>query len=1098
MEDHKIIVEQEHTTVMAHYEVFPREERGYQSEAELEAEFIRQLVGQGYERVNITSETQLLANLRRQMERLNGVTLSDKEWKQLLEGHIASPQMTIEDKTERIQRSEIVNITRDNGDSQNIKLIDKRDIHNNHLQVLNQYVPEGGKYANRYDVTILVNGLPLVHVELKRRGIDIKEAFNQINRYERDSFWAGCGLYDYVQVFVISNGTQTKYYSNTTRFAHVATVSNSQKQRVKTQSQSFEFTSYWSDAENNQILDLRDFTRTFMTKMTLLNVLTKYCVFTVDKNLMVMRPYQIAATERILLRIKQATMNKWQGTIKAGGYIWHTTGSGKTLTSFKTAQLASQLPYVDKVLFVVDRKDLDYQTMKEYDNFEKGCANSNTSSNILQKQLNDPHDGKKIIITTIQKLTSLLKKKKDIDCADKNVVMIFDECHRSQFGDMHVMVTKAFKKYYLFGFTGTPISTANIATGKYANLRTTAQAFGGELDEKGNATKPLHTYTIIDAIRDKNVLKFKVDYIQTMKMKDDVGDKKVWGIETKEALMDEKRIANNVRYILEHYAQKTKQKQRYTYSVITNVAAVAKSNKTEAEKRKDLLGGFNSILCVESIPMAIAYYKEFQKQQEERAEKLRIATIFTFSANEAEDDAMGLMDDEDPAATEGLDATSRDFLERAIAEYNGWFGTKYSTDSEKFQNYYKDLSLRMKNREVDMLIVVSMFLTGFDAKTLNTLWVDKNLRMHGLLQAYSRTNRILNSIKDCGNIVCFRNLEKATNDSLALFGDTGAKGIAIMRPFKDYYEGYVDEKGKKHVGYMEIVADLLEQFALPLNPLNFSLEEKKQFVRLFGAFLKMQNLLSVFDEFTDEKRGISEYDTQDYLSWYIDLRGELTHTGGGDGGPKDDIVDDLVFETELVKQIQIDIPYILQLIREYQGKNGEDKTIIVKIQKAVDSSPDLRDKKELIMKFIERMTPTPGQILDEQEDVYDEWSQYVREEKEKELNAIIEEENLKPEETRKFVKQAFADGYVTTTGVAITKVLPPMPIFGGKGNREEKKNTVLEKLSAFFNRFVSIANGDFGDEKKSDMIPLHPVDYLDEASRDKERSIAAEEDERGA
>jgi type I restriction enzyme R subunit len=527
-----------------------------------------------------------------------------------------------------------------------------------------------------------------------------------------------------------------------------------------------------------------------------------------------------------------------------------------------------------------------------------------------------------------------------------------------------------------------------------------------------------------------------------------------------------------VRYILEHYAQKTKQKQRYTYSIITNVADVAKSNKAEAAKQKNQLGGFNSILCVESIPMAIAYYKEFQKQQEERAEKLRIATIFTFSANEAEDDAMGLMDDEDPAATEGLDATSRDFLERAIAEYNGWFGTKYSTDSEKFQNYYKDLSLRMKNREVDMLIVVSMFLTGFDAKTLNTLWVDKNLRMHGLLQAYSRTNRILNSIKDCGNIVCFRNLEKETNDSLALFGDTGAKGIAIMRPFKDYYEGYVDEKGKKQMGYIEIVATLLAQFSLPLNPVNISIEEKKLFVKLFGAFLKMQNLLSVFDEFTEEKRGISEFDKQDYLSWYIDLRGELTNPGGGNGGPKDGIVDDLVFETELVKQIQIDIPYILQLIREYHGKNGEDKTIIVKIQKAVDSSPDLRDKKELIMQFIERMTPTPGQILDEQEDVEDEWYQYVREEKEKELNAIIKEENLKPEETRKFVQQAFADGYVTTTGVAITKVLPPMPVFGGKGNREEKKNAVLEKLKAFFNRYEGLLWG--GREEQVRAVKFYP------------------------
>ncbi|MBQ2360389.1 MAG: type I restriction endonuclease subunit R, partial [Prevotella sp.] len=575
MDTFNIIAEQEHTTVMAHYEALPREDNGYQSEAALEAAFIKQLTEQGYERVNITKEKDLIANLRQQMNRLNGLTLSDSEWKRLFEQHIASPQMTIEDKTERIQKTEIVNITLDNGNSQNIKLIDKKNIHNNHLQVLNQYVPEGGAKENRYDVTILVNGLPLVHCELKKRGVPLKEAFNQINRYERDSFWSGTGLYDYIQVFVISNGTESKYYSNTTRFAHVAEV-NKQKKRIKTQSQSFEFTSYWADAENDLILDLRDFTRTFLAKSSLLNVLTKYCVFTVDKNLMVMRPYQIAATERILLRIKQATMNKWQGSIKAGGYIWHTTGSGKTLTSFKTAQLAATLPYVDKVLFVVDRKDLDYQTMKEYDNFEKGCANSNTSSNILQKQLNDTSDSKKIIITTIQKLSSLLKKKKEIKCANGNIVMIFDECHRSQFGDMHMAITKAFKKYYIFGFTGTPIFAKNAGAGKFANLRTTAQAFGGEPDENGMPTRPLHSYTIIDAIRDKNVLQFKVDYIKTVKAKNEIDDKEVWGIETDKALAAPQRIANNVKYILDNFNRKTKRNERYAYSVVKNVADVAK------------------------------------------------------------------------------------------------------------------------------------------------------------------------------------------------------------------------------------------------------------------------------------------------------------------------------------------------------------------------------------------------------------------------------------------------------------------------------------------------------------------------------------------
>ena len=1068
MDTFNIIAEQEHTTVMAHYEALPREDNGYQSEAALEAAFIKQLTEQGYERVNITKEKDLIANLRQQMNRLNGLTLSDSEWKRLFEQHIASPQMTIEDKTERIQKTEIVNITLDNGNSQNIKLIDKKNVHNNHLQVLNQYVPEGGAKENRYDVTILVNGLPLVHCELKKRGVPLKEAFNQINRYERDSFWSGTGLYDYIQVFVISNGTESKYYSNTTRFAHVAEV-NKQKKRIKTQSQSFEFTSYWADAENDLTLDLRDFTRTFLAKSSLLNVLTKYCVFTVDKNLMVMRPYQIAATERILLRIKQATMNKWQGSIKAGGYIWHTTGSGKTLTSFKTAQLAATLPYVDKVLFVVDRKDLDYQTMKEYDNFEKGCANSNTSSNILQKQLNDTSDSKKIIITTIQKLSSLLKKKKEIKCANGNIVMIFDECHRSQFGDMHMAITKAFKKYYIFGFTGTPIFAKNAGAGKFANLRTTAQAFGGEPDENGMPTRPLHSYTIIDAIRDKNVLQFKVDYIKTVKAKNDIDDKEVWGIETDKALAAPQRIANNVKYILDNFNRKTKRNERYAYSVVKNVADVAKDNRQEEEKQKNLLGGFNSNLCVDSIPTAIKYYQEFKKQQEllPLNERLRIATIFTYSANEEENETTGIIDDEDPANTEGLDATSREFLDGAIAEYNKMFGTKYSTDSEKFQNYYKDLSLRMKNREIDLLIVVSMFLTGFDAKTLNTLWVDKNLKMHGLLQAYSRTNRILNSIKNCGNIVCFRNLEKATNESFALFGDKDAAGMVLMRPFKDYYYGYEDEKGKHVLGYREIVEKLLEKYKLPINPFTFSLEQKKEFVRLFGGLLKMQNILSAFDEFTEEKKLISDFDNQDYLTWYNDLYEELRKPTNGE---KDNIEDDLIFEMELVKQIQINIPYILQLVKQYHEDNCQNKIIIAKIQKAIGSSPELRDKKDLIMKFIERMTPKPGEKPKEETDINDEWNDYIERQRDAELQAIIREEGLREKETRKFVAQSFADGYVTTTGIAITKVLPPMPIFGGgAANREKKKQTVLNKLTDFFNKFFGIS---------SDTIPAEPLERL--------------------
>lgn len=1080
MDNYNIIAEQEHTTVMAHYEALPREDKGYQSEAALETEFISQLTEQGYERVNITTESALISNLRSQLERLNGLTLTDGEWKRLMEQHIASPQMTIEDKTQRIQQKEIVNITRDNGMSQNIKLIDKRDIHNNHLQVLNQYVAEGGLHKNRYDVTLLVNGLPLVHCELKKRGKAIKEAFDQINRYENESFWSGTGLYDYVQIFLISNGTETKYYSNTTRWAHVAEM-NKQQRRVKTQSQSFEFTSYWADAENNPILDLRDFTRTFLAKATLLNILTKYCVFTVDKNLMVMRPYQIAATERILLRIKQATLNKWQGTLRAGGYIWHTTGSGKTLTSFKTAQLASQLPHIDKVLFVVDRKDLDYQTMKEYDNFEKGCANSNTSSNILQRQLNDPTQEKKIIITTIQKLASLLKKDKEIKCAEGNVVMIFDECHRSQFGEMHVMITKKFKKYYIFGFTGTPIFAKNAGSGKIANLKTTAQAFGGELDDMGKPTRPLHTYTIIDAIRDKNVLKFKVDYIQTIKAKEDIRDKQVEGIATDEVLASPIRLSNIVRYILENFDRKTMRMERYSHSVITNVAEMAKSNRTQEVKRKSLLGGFNSILCVDSIPMAIKYYKEFQRQQAEMPEwkRLRIATIFTYSPNEAEDET-GILEDEDPASTRQLDATSREALESAIADYNQMFGTKYSTDGEKFQNYYKDLSLRMKNREVDLLIVVSMFLTGFDAKTLNTLWVDKNLRMHGLLQAYSRTNRILNSIKACGNIVCFRNLEEATIDCFSLFGDKDAAGVVLMRPFADYYYGYENEKGKHVAGYKETVERLLELFPLPIVPMNFTLEEKVEFVKLFGGTLRMQNLLSSFDEFTEEKVIISSFDQQDYQTWYIDLREELKRIPSH----KESIVDDVEFETEIVKSIQIGIPFILQLVEQYHEKNCQDATIYTRIVRAIGSSINLRDKRKLILDFIDRMKPSKDSTV-KPVVIADAWSEFVEEERDKELEQIIEEEELKPKETRKFIEQAFADGYITTTGVAITKVLPPIPLFGrGKVNRELKKSIVLEKLTEFFNKYYDITS--YGPVHTAKVVRYDDEDYWNQAAEDNE------------
>ena len=752
MSTYNIVVSTDESTVVSEYEPKGKRSDAYQSEASLETAFITQLTEQGYEYLEIHDSDSLVANLRTQLERLNDYTFTDDEWDRFFSQSITKPNEKIEDKSFRIQEDHVQTLKRDDGTSKNITLIDKKNIHNNFLQVINQYVEESGKHENRYDVTILVNGLPLVHVELKRRGVAIKEAFNQIERYQRESFWANTGLYNYVQIFVISNGTYTKYYSNSTRW----NVSDgSTNKRGKKTSNSFEFTSYWADANNKAILDLIDFTHTFFTKHTLLSILTRYCVFTSEKNLLVMRPYQIVATERILNRIQIANNQKTMGTLKAGGYIWHTTGSGKTLTSFKTAQLASRLPYIDKVLFVVDRKDLDYQTMKEYDRFEKGAANSNRNTAILTRQLsNKDEKGNfkeyKIIVTTIQKLDNFIKKNPNHPVYQQHCVLIFDECHRSQFGDMHVKITKNFKNYHLFGFTGTPIFAENSGAGKIANLKTTEQAFG----------EKLHTYTIVNAINDNNVLPFHIDYVNTVKQKDDMRDQKVLAINTEAALLAPERISEVVNYILDHFDQKTRRKVGgYRFKKLINIEEVAKNSSAKEDKQVKVIDGFNSILAVSSIDAAKLYYTELKKQIAERGSNLKIATIYSYGVNE-EEDIGGFIDDENSDDTKGLDATSRDFLERAIEDYNEMFSTQYDTSSDKFPNYYKDLSLRMKNREVDILIVVNMFLTGFDATTLNTLWVDKNLRQHGLIQAFSRTNRILNSIKTYGNIVCFRDLQK--------------------------------------------------------------------------------------------------------------------------------------------------------------------------------------------------------------------------------------------------------------------------------------------------------------------------------------------------
>ena len=1026
-------------TVVTSYESVKNRSDNYQSEAALEQEFIQLLTQQGYEYLSIHQEADLIANLRRQLEELNSYQFSDSEWEQFFNNAIVNPNEHIAEKNRKIQEDFVQVLRRDDGTSKNISLIDKKNIHNNRLQVINQYEVsqgQGARHDNRYDVTILVNGLPLVHIELKRRGVAIREAFNQINRYQRDSFWAGCGLFEYVQIFVISNGTNTKYYSNSTRFNAIREASG--KTRKQKTSNSFEFTSFWADANNKVIPDLIDFTRTFFAKHTILNVLTRYCIFTSENMLMVMRPYQITATERILNRIEIANNYKKYGTIEGGGYIWHTTGSGKTLTSFKTARLASQLPYIDKVLFVVDRKDLDYQTMKEYDRFEKGAANSNTSTAVLKKQLED--DNAHIIITTIQKLSTFIKKEKSHPVYEKRVVIIFDECHRSQFGDMHTAIVKNFKKYHLFGFTGTPIFAANARAASGAQFFTTAQTFGDQL----------HTYTIVDAINDKNVLPFRVDYIKTMDAEPDIDDKSVWDIDREKAYMAPQRIELVTRYILEHFDQKTYRGDKtYLFNTLTNIAEVAsgKNGAVDEIKQKQRISGFNSIFAVASVPMAKLYYQEFQKQMAaDPSKKLRVALIYSYGANEEEAD--GILDEENSEDTSALDQSSRDFLDAAIRDYNEMFHTNYSTDGDKFQNYYKDVSLRMKNKELDLLIVVNMFLTGFDATTLNTLWVDKNLKMHGLIQAFSRTNRILNSIKTFGNIVCFRNLQKRVDAAIALFGDKEAGGIVLLHKFADYYYGYTTQDGKTKPGYVDMIGELTEKFPLS-EPRIEGERNQKDFITLFGAILRMRNLLLSFDDFKG-KELISERDFQDYLGRYQDLRDEWVNRTKGE---KEVITDHIVFEIELIRQIEINIDYILMLVKKYHDSHCGDKEILVTIQKAVDASPELRSKKQLIETFIAG--------INDVDDVMAEWHSFVAEEREKELAQIIQDEKLKEPETRKFLENAFRDGEVKTTGTDIDKLMPPVSRFGGGGARAKKKKTVIEKLKGFFDRFFGIGEASF-------------------------------------
>ena len=1057
-----IVAQTNENTVVTEYEPVKKRSDSYQSEAALENEFIHMLEEQGYEYLSLHTEDELVINLRKQLEKLNNYSFTDKEWKRFLAESIANPNEGIKEKTRKIQEDYIQVLKRDDGTSKNIILLDKKDIHHNYLQVIHQYEvskEHGAKHDNRYDVTVLVNGFPLVHIELKRRGVPIREAFNQVERYQRDSFGTGYGLFEYVQIFVISNGTNSKYYSNTTRYNTGGNLAKSKKEKT---SNSFEFTSYWADAKNSIISDLIDFTRTFFARHTILNILTKYCVFTSEEMLLVMRPYQITATERIINRIEIATNYKKYGSAAGGGYIWHTTGSGKTLTSFKAARLATTLPYIEKVLFVVDRQDLDYQTMREYDRFEKGSANSNRSTAVLKKQLED--DNAKIIITTIQKLSTFVKKNPDHLIYQKHLVIIFDECHRSQFGEMHRAITKNFKKYHLFGFTGTPIFGVNAGAVRDPKLCTTEQAFGDQL----------HTYTIVNAINDRNVLPFHVDYIKTMDKDAGMKDEQVWDIDREKAYMAPERISLVTEYILDNFDKKTYRGTRtYNFNKILNIDEIASARLGAIKeiKQKQRINGFNSIFCVNSVPMAKLYYEEFKRQMAENpTKKLNIATIFSYSPNEYEPD--GLLCDENIDDTSALDQTSRDFLDYAMKDYNEMFKSNYSTDGDSFQNYYKDVSLRMKNKELDLLIVVNMFLTGFDATTLNTLWVDKNLRMHGLLQAFSRTNRILNSVKAAGNVVCFRNLQTRVDDAIALFGDKDAGGIVLLHTFNDYYYGYEGSDHRCHVGYVDLISELCEKYPLTMTQI-IGENNQKQFIKLFGNILRMRNILLSFDEFAG-KEILSERDLQDYLGRYQDLYDDWKNKKSDE--TKENINDDIIFEIELLKHIEINIDYILLLVQKYHDSHCQDREVLVTIQKAIQASPQLRSKKELIETFIAG--------INDIDDIMSEWHKFIAEAKEQQLMQIITEENLKEKETRKFLESCLLNGEVKTSGTDIDNLLPPMSWFDVK--RAEKKQRVIDKFRTFFDRFYGIGDADLS-------MPEETTYNYDEGYMDAELALVGEE-----
>ncbi len=987
--------------ILAHYDKNNRVGGGsYQSEAELERELIANLVSQGYERVKFTTSEELYGNLKVQIERLNNVSFSKSEWERFLTEYLDAPKDGMIEKTRKIQEDYIYDFIFDDGHLKNIKIIDKKNIHNNFLQVVNQ-VTAGEKNQNRYDVTILVNGLPLVHIELKKRGVNLHEAFNQIHRYSKESFNLEHSLYKFVQIFVISNGTYTRYFANTTA-------------RNKN---NYEFTCEWADAKNKVIRDLVDFTKTFFEKRVLLEVLTKYCVFDASNTLLIMRPYQIAATERILWKIKSSYEGKKAGTAEAGGFIWHTTGSGKTLTSFKTARLATNLDFIDKVFFVVDRKDLDYQTMKEYKRFQEDSVNGSKDTKELKKSIEK--DDNRIVVTTIQKLNEFVKKNPNHPIYDKQCVLIFDECHRSQFGDAQKNIRKSFKKYYQFGFTGTPIFPENSLKGD-----TTSGTFGAQL----------HCYVITDAIRDGKVLKFKVDYNNiTPKFKEiemETDEEKLKKLE-KKMLMHPERITEITKYVLKVFDTKTHRNEFY-----------------DLKHRR--LNGFNAMFAVQSVEAAKLYYEEFQKQQESLPEekRLKVATIYSFSANE-EPSAIGEIEDEnfEPSA---MDSTAKEFLNRAINDYNKLFKTNFSTEGKEFQNYYSDLSNRVKNKEVDLLIVVGMFLTGFDAPTLNTLFVDKNLRYHGLIQAFSRTNRILNKVKTFGNIVCFRNLERATEDAIKTFGDENSVNVILEKSYDEYINGFTDEEtGKKFKGYKDICEEIIAKFP---DPTEIVLEaDKKEFVQLFGELLKAENILRNFDEFESFEKIISERLMQDMKSVYVDIRESILNERRSKEAEGEQIdFSDVEFQIDLLKTDEINLDYILALILEKARENDDMESLKAEVRRVIRSSLGTRAKEDLVMEFISK---TRLSELKNTDDIIETFYDFAKKEKVVKINQLIAEENLN-EKANRFIEKSISKGYVEYAGDELDGIIPPLSRRGGV--REKKKEIVLEKIRKIVDVFVGI------------------------------------------